>query len=177
MAATALFPDAEGRVLVVNPVYKPAWDLPGGAAEADESPHAACRREVVEELSLDRPPGRVIAVDWVPARTIGPDQTLLPDGVIIVYDGGVLTPAEVKEIVLADGELAGFEFVTAVEAAGRVTPLVARRIAACLDACEAGTVTALENGSPIVLRRFRRSETMDAFAITFADRFPVAETH
>ena len=149
MAATAFFRDEEGRVLVVNPVYKSAWDLPGGAAEADESPHAACRREVVEELGLDRPPGRVLAVDWVPARTIGPDQTPLPDGVIIVYDGGILSPAEVKDIVLSDGELAGFEFVTTVEAAGRVTPLVARRIAACLQACEAGTVAALENGSPV----------------------------
>jgi 8-oxo-dGTP diphosphatase len=149
MAATAFFRDEDGRVLIVNPVYKAAWDLPGGAAEADESPHAACRREVAEELGLDYPPGRLLAVDWVPARTIGPDQTLLPDGVIIVYDGGVLSPAEVKQIVLADGELAGFEFVTADEAAGLVTPLVARRIVACLEACEAGTVAALENGSPI----------------------------
>jgi 8-oxo-dGTP pyrophosphatase MutT (NUDIX family) len=153
MASTAFFRDEEGRVLIVNPVYKPVWDLPGGAAESDESPHAACRREVAEELGLDRPPGRVLAVDWVPARTIGSYQTLLPDGVIIVYDGGVLTPAEVGEIVLADGELAGFEFVTADEAARRVTPLVTRRIAACLQACQAGTVAALENGSPATLRR------------------------
>lgn len=91
----------------------------------------------------------MLAVDWVPARTIGPDQTLLPYGVNIVYDGGVLSPAEVREIVLADGELAEFEFLTADEPAGRVTPLVARRIAACLQACEAGTVAALENGSPV----------------------------
>jgi 8-oxo-dGTP diphosphatase len=153
VASTAFFLDVEGRVLIVNPVYKPTWDLPGGAAEADESPRAACRREVAEELGLDRPPGRLLAVDWVPARTIGPEQTLLPDGVIIVYDAGVLTPAEVKEIVLADGELAGFEFVTADEAAWRVTPLVARRIAACLEACAAGTVAALENGSPVALHR------------------------
>ena len=149
MAATAFFRDDAGRVLIVNPVYKPAWDLPGGAAEADESPHAACRREVAEELGLDRPPGRVLAVDWVPARMIGPDQTLLPDGVIIVYDCGILSPAGVKEIVLEDGELAGFEFVTANEAARRVTPLVARRIVACMEACQAGTVAALENGSPV----------------------------
>jgi hypothetical protein len=78
---------------------------------------------------------------------------LLPDGVIIVYDGGVLTPAEVKEIVLANGELAGYEFVTADEAAGLVTPLVARQITACLEACEAGTVAALENGRPVALHR------------------------
>jgi 8-oxo-dGTP diphosphatase len=69
--------------------------------------------------------------------------------VVIVYDGGVLSPAEISEIVLADGELAGFEFVTAEEAARRVRPPVARRIAACLEACEAGTVAALENSSPV----------------------------
>jgi ADP-ribose pyrophosphatase YjhB (NUDIX family) len=149
IATTAFFRDREGRVLIVNPVYKPVWDLPGGAVEADESPNAACRREVAEELGLDRPVGRVLAVDWVPARTISPDQTLLPDGVIIVYDGGVLSPETVKEIVLADGELGGFEFVTVDEAAVRVTPLLARRIVACLEACEAGTVVTLENGSPV----------------------------
>ena len=55
-------------VLLVNAVYKETWDLLGGAVEAEESPHAACRREVAEELGLDRAPGRVLAVDWVPSR-------------------------------------------------------------------------------------------------------------
>lgn len=148
MAVAAFFRDGEGRVLVVNPVYKPVWDLPGGAVEADESPHAACRREVAEELGLDRPPGRVLAVDWVPRRTIGPPQVPMPDGIIIVYDGGVLDVEAIKEIVLADGELAGFEFVTPAEAVARVAPLLARRITACLEACESGAVAKLENGSP-----------------------------
>jgi 8-oxo-dGTP pyrophosphatase MutT (NUDIX family) len=57
MAATAFFRDEAERVLVVDPVYKPLWDLPGGAAEAYESPHAACRREIAEEPGLDRTSG------------------------------------------------------------------------------------------------------------------------
>jgi len=85
IAAGALFGDGAGRSLLVDPVYKDTWDLPGGAVEAEESPHAACRREVAEELGLDRPPGRVLAVDWVPSR---PER---PEGVIVVYDGGVLS--------------------------------------------------------------------------------------
>ena len=106
MAATAFFRDDQGRVLLVNPVYKETCELPGGAVEAEESPHAACRREVAEELGLDRPPGPVLAVDWVPSR---PE---LPEGLIIVYDGGVLSETEIKKIVLADGELSGFAFVS-----------------------------------------------------------------
>jgi ADP-ribose pyrophosphatase YjhB (NUDIX family) len=92
MAAGALFRDGQGRVLLVDPVYKPVWDLPGGAVEAEESPHAACRREVGEELGLDRPPGRVLAVDWVPSR---PDR---PEGVVVIYDGGVLSGEDIAAI-------------------------------------------------------------------------------
>jgi hypothetical protein len=50
--------------------------------------------------------------------------------------------------VLADGELAGFAFTEPGDVASLVTPLLARRIAACLEAVAAGTVAALENGSP-----------------------------
>jgi len=52
MAAGALFRDAQGRVLLVVPTYKSTMDLPGGAVEAEGSPHAACRREVAEEPGL-----------------------------------------------------------------------------------------------------------------------------
>jgi len=143
MAAGALFRDEDGRVLLVDPTYKPTWDLPGGAVEKEESPHAACRREVTEELGLDRPPGRVLVVDWVSSR---PGR---PEGLIVVYDGGVLAPGEVAAITTQDGELAGYAFVEPDEVAGRVSPLLARRIAACVDAVRAGTVISLEDGCPV----------------------------
>jgi hypothetical protein len=57
----------------------------------------------------------VLAVDRVPSR---PER---PEGLIVVYDGGVLSDADVKEIVLADGELAGFAFVARDEVAGSWT--------------------------------------------------------
>lgn len=128
MAAGALFRDESGNVLLVDPTYKDLMDLPGGAVEA-------------EELGLDRPAGRVLAVDWVPSR---PER---PEGVVVVYDGGILSASEISMITLADGELAGVRWVSPDEVPALVTPLLARRIAACLDAVAAGTVAALEDGN------------------------------
>jgi 8-oxo-dGTP diphosphatase len=142
MAASALFRDEQGRVLLVDPVHRDAWDLPGGAVEAAESPQAACRREVAGELGLDRPAGRVLAVDWVPSR---PER---PEGLIVVYDGGGLSPAEIAAITVPEVELAGFAFVPPAEVADRVTPPVGRRIAACLEAAARGLVVSLEAGRP-----------------------------
>ena len=50
VAAGALFFDDQGRVLLVHPTYKDTWDIPGGYVERGESPAAACRRELKEEL-------------------------------------------------------------------------------------------------------------------------------
>lgn len=66
----------------------------------------------------------------------------------MVYDGGILAADEVAAITLRDGELAGHEFVEPGEVPERVSPLLARRIAACLDAIMAGTVISLEDGCP-----------------------------
>jgi 8-oxo-dGTP pyrophosphatase MutT (NUDIX family) len=54
-------------VLVVNPTYKPRWELPGGAVEEDESPDTAAVREIAEELGIERTVGRLLTVDYVPA--------------------------------------------------------------------------------------------------------------
>jgi 8-oxo-dGTP diphosphatase len=53
VSADALIRDQAGRVLLVNPGYKPGWDLPGGMAEANDAPADAVRRQLLEELGLD----------------------------------------------------------------------------------------------------------------------------
>ena len=143
MAAGALCRDFAGRVLLVDPVYRETWDTPGGVVEAEESPHAACRREVAEEIRLDRPVGRVLAVDWVLSQ---PDY---PEGLVVIYDGGEFSDTDIAAITVPAGELRGFEFVPPDEVDARVTPIVGRRIRACLDALATGTVAALDNGRPV----------------------------
>ena len=69
-------------------------------------------------------------------------------------DQYVLSDTEIKEIVLADGELAGFAFVAGEEVAGLVTPLLARRVASCLDAVAAGTAPARIRQHSAVRRAF-----------------------
>jgi 8-oxo-dGTP pyrophosphatase MutT (NUDIX family) len=141
MAASVLFFDAAGRVLVVEPTYKPYWELPGGAVDADESPYAAACREIREELAISRPVGRLLAVDWVPPR---PDRT---EGVVMVFDGGRLSTDEVGALTLPPEELRGWAWCTAEDAAGLLSPLLARRLVAAVEARQSGEVAYLENGS------------------------------
>lgn len=67
MAAGVLFRGADDRVLLVEPSYKPNWELPGGVVEANEAPWVAAARELREELGAERPIGRLLVLDHVHA--------------------------------------------------------------------------------------------------------------
>ncbi|MFI6311034.1 NUDIX domain-containing protein [Nocardia fusca] len=60
VGADALIRDEHGRLLLVDPKYKPDWDIPGGMAEANEPPLDAVLRELHEELGLLLPAQRVV---------------------------------------------------------------------------------------------------------------------
>ena len=62
LASSALIRDPRGRVLIVEPNYRDGWTLPGGTVEAGEDPRTGCFREVVEEVGLHLPEGRLLVV-------------------------------------------------------------------------------------------------------------------
>ncbi len=99
VSADVLFCDETGRILLVDPQYKPDWDLPGGMAEANEAPLDAARREVAEELNIDYTGGRLLVVDWIAPH--GPWD----DSLAFIFDGGRIPESDQARIRLADGEL------------------------------------------------------------------------
>ncbi|MFF5081863.1 NUDIX domain-containing protein [Actinoplanes sp. NPDC000266] len=140
MGAAALLTDAGGRMLLVEPTYKPYWEIPGGVVEADESPHAAVSRELQEELGLSLKPGRLLVTDWVPPRE---GRT---EGVMLVFDGGTLSDEQTALIRVPADELRGWAWSTEREAEQRLSGLLARRIVAAVRARAAGTAVYLEDG-------------------------------
>ncbi|MEE6257108.1 NUDIX hydrolase [Plantactinospora sonchi] len=144
MGAAVLIRHDDGRILLVEPAYKDHWELPGGTVEADESPYDAAVRELAEELGLSVTPGRLLVLDWVPPRT---GRT---EGVMVVYDGGVLDTTRAAGIRLPADELRSWAWSTPAEAAQRLSPLLARRAAAATQAVTDGVTAYLENGAPVV---------------------------
>jgi 8-oxo-dGTP diphosphatase len=140
VAADVLLRDEEGRILLVDPKYKPGWDLPGGMAEGNEAPANAARRELKEELGLDLQVHELLCVDWVSPH--GPWD----DSLMFVFDGGVLSEQQVHGLHLVDEELAQFQFCTRNEARKLLRPYVWRRAEAALDALRTQRVQYLEDG-------------------------------
>jgi ADP-ribose pyrophosphatase YjhB (NUDIX family) len=142
VSAGALFTDKHNRVLLVEPTYKPYWDIPGGYVEPGESPLAACAREVKEELGIAPPLGPLLAVDWAPADAEG-------DKLLFIFNGRHLSPDDLAAIRLDDGELSGYGFQDLATAGQLLIPRLGRRLAAALSAHQRGETWYLEHGVPV----------------------------
>jgi len=143
IAAGALVRDPAGRILMVEPSYKPTWEIPGGMVEAQESPLDACHREIREELGIDVPITRLLVVDWVPRRGVW------PEGLLFVFDGGTMSPDRLAEVTLPDDELLAVRFVTLAQARDHVGPGMHLRLR------EALTAALSPHGAPVYLEQGR----------------------
>lgn len=135
--------DSSGRLLIVNPTYKPGWSIPGGVVEEGESPYEACRRELREELGVELEPGWLVCLDYIPPTERSGDNLQL------LFDGGTVAADVADRFLLEEEELSEWRFAQIDEAISLLRPKVGRRIRAFLDAPGAGFLY-LEGGSPIM---------------------------
>lgn len=143
IAAGALFIDG-ARVLLVRKTYGNRWDIPGGYVDRGESPAAACRRELREELGLEREPVRLLVHDWAPSGKEG-------DKILYVFDCGTLG-ADESSIRLDGDELDHWEWVPVEELGEYVIPRLARRLEQAWRAGAEATTRYLEHGEPVLER-------------------------
>ena len=140
-SAGALIFDQAGRLLILNPIYKSGWTIPGGVMEADgETPWAACRREVREECGLDVQQGRLACVDFRPPR---PGK---PGGLRFLFDCGALPGRSLAGIVLQPEEISEYRLLPVPAALDLLRKPIRRRVRAARRT--AGTCY-LENGRPV----------------------------
>jgi 8-oxo-dGTP diphosphatase len=142
IAAGALITDGGTRVLLVRPTYKDGWDIPGGYVEPGESPAAVSARELVEEINLARPTGRLLVVDWAPHPTEG-------DKILFVFDGGQLSEAQAAALVVDGKEISAAEFHEADSLDGLMPERLVRRLRTALEGAQHRTTTYAEHGVPV----------------------------
>ncbi len=142
MAAGCLFRNSSNQILIVQPNYKPNWEIPGGVIEENESPKTCAAREVLEELSLEVSVGRLLVVDYTSENEEHTEELMW------VFDGGVLDNTQISSIKLPASELESFRFVDLVALELLVISRMSRRLKQAVFALQNDQTLYLENQLP-----------------------------
>lgn len=140
MSAGVLLRDEAGRVLLVEPSYKPGWEIPGGIVERGEPPWVTAARELHEEVGLERSLRRLLVVDHVP-----PDDDQAPERIAYVFDGGLIHDDDIGRLAFS-AEIVSAELCTLEAVRTRTKQLLADRLAAGVDAATGGVTALCEQG-------------------------------
>ena len=141
MGSNVIFFNENRELLLVKPNYKSYWLLPGGSADANESPRQTAIRETKEEIGLNIDAMQLLVVDYFTP----------PEGnnLKFMFYGGTLSVEQVASIVLQEEELDEFVFVPIEKALEMLGESMKKRIPHCLEALRNNDALYLENGEKI----------------------------
>jgi 8-oxo-dGTP diphosphatase len=132
--------DPAGRLLILKPVYKSGWTIPGGVMETGETPWSACQREVREECGLVVRRGRLACVDFRP-----PHRGKLV-GLRFLFDCGPLPAESFAAMVLQREEISKYRIEPLPAALDLLRKPIRRRVRVAI---ESSGLRYLENGRPV----------------------------
>ena len=139
IASGVFFLNVKNEVLVVKPTYKNHWEIPGGIVEQYESPLAAAKRKVREELGIRWTGERLLVMDhYSDARG---------NRLLFVYWGGVLSPSHAASITLPKKELEEHRFMPLRKTTALLDPALGKRIRWCYKALRNNTAYSLHKGT------------------------------
>jgi 8-oxo-dGTP diphosphatase len=147
MAVGVLFFNVSQELLILKPVYKEGWIVPGGVVEENESMRDAAIREVKEEINLDASSLALLAIDYLsPATSNYKNKS---ENIQFIFDGGTLSREQIKSMRLAEDEIGEFKFIKNSELSSYLRKNLLKRLPACLEAKRSKAVLYLENGEKI----------------------------
>lgn len=123
--------DPGGRALLLQPTSSRSelWELPGGGIDSDagEGPREAAGRALRDQLGLDVPLGRLLAVDWSHGAP-------WLSRVAYVFRGVTLGEHDLARIRLVPHRNAAWRMVSVDDSAALVSEPLLRRLDACVTA-------------------------------------------
>ncbi len=138
VGTAVLFFNSKDELLVVKPDYRDGWLVPGGSADADESPLQCAVRETREEIGLDLPELRLVGIYY------GKSRGVFTDSLKFVFYGGILSDETITKIRLQTEELEEYRFAPAEEAIPLLSTSLQKSVPPCLDAIKNNTCAYIE---------------------------------
>lgn len=140
MAANALLLNPTQEILLVKPIYRDDWLLPGGVVEQQESPRSACQRELQEELGLTISVDRLLCLEYQ-SQTV--DR---PENLQFLFYGGQLSPEQISRITLPFQELSAYRFVSRSVARSLLSTRSSQRLDLAIEALNHQQSLYIEDG-------------------------------
>jgi 8-oxo-dGTP diphosphatase len=147
MAAGVLLFDKRNNILILKPIYKKSWSIPGGVVEKNESIFSAAARECQEETGLKIFDLQLVCVDYMtPHATEYPTKA---ENIQFLFYGGILTDKQINKIRLQLEEISEHAFKPVNQALKLINNNLARRIPKAIKAIKNKTAVYLENGNQV----------------------------